>query len=116
MPSGGRITIRTRTLTVADAPDLSHVGAEAGALVSVEVTDTGQGMEQTVIDRIFDPFFTTKPPGEGTGLGLSTVIGIVQQHGGWVDVASEVGKGTTFSLYLPVADVAGGSEGSPKDA
>lgn len=66
------------------------------------MTDTGAGIPPEILPRLFEPFFTTKAKGQGTGLGLSTVYGIVQQHGGWVDVESRVGRGTTFTIYLPV--------------
>jgi signal transduction histidine kinase len=71
-----------------------------GAVV-IEVADTGSGIEPAVMERIFDPFFTTKPQGQGTGLGLSISHGIVADHGGRIDVASEVGRGTTFTVRLP---------------
>ena len=65
--------------------------------------DGGTGIPPEILSHLFEPFFTTKPKGKGTGLGLSTVYGIVHQHGGWVDVASEVGRGTTFDVYLPAS-------------
>ena len=68
----------------------------------MDVIDHGEGMAPEIIDQIFEPFFTTKQVGEGTGLGLSIAYGIVQEHGGWIDVRSEPGKGSCFSVYLPI--------------
>ncbi|MBT8763432.1 hypothetical protein KFV02_05750 [Desulfohalobiaceae bacterium Ax17] len=91
MPEGG-------SLTVVVSPD-------AKGFVSVQVADTGVGIPQDVMERIFDPFYTTKPVGIGTGLGLSIVYGIVKKHGGYIEVQSEQGKGTTFTVFLPAADL-----------
>jgi len=78
-----------------------NVDAKAGPYVVISVCDTGTGIEPRILDKIFEPFFTTKEPGKGTGLGLSTVYSIVKSHSGFVHTASEVGKGTTFTVYLP---------------
>ena len=78
-----------------------------GRFVLVTVTDTGTGVAPEIRDKIFDPFFTTKAVGQGTGLGLSTVLGIVQHHGGFIDVDSKVGRGTQFRVYLPAAEGSG---------
>ena len=104
MPSGGSIRIAT-SLAVLDAEAArDNVSARPGRFVCLTVSDTGCGMDQEVLGRIFDPFFTTKEVGRGTGLGLSTVLGIVQQHGGWIEVASQVGEGSTFRVFLPVCE------------
>jgi signal transduction histidine kinase/ActR/RegA family two-component response regulator len=100
MPSGGAIQITADTVRLTTADALA-ADSRPGNFVRLQVRDNGCGMDQATITRIFEPFFTTKEVGKGTGLGLATVYGIVQQHGGWIEVASEVGKGTTFSIYLP---------------
>jgi CheY-like chemotaxis protein len=70
--------------------------------IKLRISDTGHGMEKAILDRIFDPFFTTKEPGEGTGMGLAVVMGIIKSHGGIITVDSEIGKGSTFNVFLPV--------------
>jgi PAS domain S-box-containing protein len=101
MPSGGRLAISTRDVVLDDASAAAHEGARPGPHVLLEVADTGEGISDDVRAHLFEPFFTTKEPGKGTGLGLSTVYGIVRQSGGAIEVASDVGKGTTFRIYLP---------------
>lgn len=102
MPDGGKLTIRTVNVTERESQQLDHKGMEPGEYVLCEVTDTGTGMPQEVMDKIFEPFFTTKEVNKGTGLGLSTVYGIVKQSGGYVYPSSEgEGKGTVFRIYLP---------------
>src|SRR5476649_189916 len=101
MPSGGTVTIRTANQTVSNASALSTAIMPAGDYVRIEVADTGTGMSKEIQSKIFDPFFTTKPVGQGTGLGLATVYGIVKQSGGFITVDSDVGKGTCFKIYLP---------------
>jgi len=101
MPDGGCLTVRTRNISERESLKLSALGIAAGEYVLVEVEDTGVGIPADVMAKIFEPFFTTKEVGKGTGLGLSTVYGIVKQTGGYVFADSEVGKGTTFRVYLP---------------
>jgi signal transduction histidine kinase len=101
MPQGGRLAISARAVRVrrAEAPRLQL--PRAGDYVELAVADTGAGMDEATLARVFEPFFTTKKPGEGTGLGLSTVYGIVRQHGGAIQVESRPGEGTCFNLLLP---------------
>jgi two-component system, cell cycle sensor histidine kinase and response regulator CckA len=101
MPRGGRLTIETSTIEFDDAAAAQFSQGRPGSFVCLSVSDTGCGISRENLPRIFEPFFTTKEIGKGTGLGLATVFGIVQQHQGWVNVYSEVGKGTTFRIYLP---------------
>ena len=101
MPSGGTVAIKTVNQTVTKSSALGTAIMPPGDYVRIEVSDTGTGMSQEIQSKIFDPFFTTKPVGQGTGLGLATVYGIVKQTGGFITVDSEVGKGTSFNIYLP---------------
>ncbi len=101
MPSGGTVAIRTVNQTVTTSSALGTAIMPPGDYVRIEVSDTGTGMSKEIQSKIFDPFFTTKPVGQGTGLGLATVYGIVKQTGGFITVDSEVGKGTAFNIYLP---------------
>ncbi|MBL6456110.1 response regulator [Belnapia sp. T6] len=100
MPDGGRLTIRTEN-TLLDGTYAAQAEIAAGPYVTLSVTDTGTGMPPEVVTRAFDPFFTTKPVGEGTGLGLSQLYGFVKQSGGHARIQSELGQGTTVSIYLP---------------
>lgn len=105
MPAGGRLTITTEVMTMG----AEAVGArplQAGRYVLIRVQDTGIGMDKSIQERIFDPFFTTKGRGRGTGLGLSSAYGIIANHNGFIEVDSEVGAGSVFTIYLPASDEA----------
>ncbi len=102
MPHGGCITIRTSSTEFPAAQADLNLNRRRGRFVCLAVSDAGCGMDTEILKRIFDPFFTTKEAGKGTGLGLATLHGIVAQHQGWVEVESEVGKGSTFRVFLPV--------------
>jgi PAS domain S-box-containing protein len=97
----GNVTIETANRTIDTAYCDDNFEATPGPYVMLAVSDDGRGMERETLDHVFEPFFTTKRPGKGTGLGLATVYGIVKQNGGFVNIYSEIGKGTTFRIYLP---------------
>lgn len=100
--SGGTVRIRTARVTNVEAANLGYKGLPMGDMALIEVSDDGPGIPAEVVGKIFDPFFTTKPVGEGTGLGLATVYGIVKQSDGWIHVDSEPGQGAVFRIFLPV--------------
>jgi len=101
MPKGGDLILSTFTTEIDESYVQCRAQASAGKFVCLQVSDSGSGMDAATMERIFEPFFTTKGAGKGTGLGLATVYGIVKQHRGWVEVASQVGVGTTFKVFLP---------------
>jgi CheY-like chemotaxis protein len=104
MPDGGRLTIVSSFRELDEPSAVVLEGARAGAFAVVSVTDTGHGIDPEAMPNIFEPFFTTKEVGKGTGLGLATVYGTVQQSGGFITVESEPGRGSTFSIYLPLGE------------
>ena len=108
MPNGGKLLLRSQTLCTAGLPECFPNPA-SDQYVVISVSDTGLGMEPEIRSRVFEPFFTTKPPEKGTGLGLSMVYSIVRNHAGFVDLVSELGKGSTFHVYLPVRIETGGN-------
>jgi PAS domain S-box-containing protein len=104
MPNGGRLEISTADVELDGAAVALHPEATPGRYAVVTVTDNGTGMPEEVLRKVFEPFFTTKEHGKGTGLGLAMAYGILQQSGGWIDVQSEIGSGSTFKIYLPSTD------------
>jgi len=109
MPSGGELLIESALQNFSAEDARTHIEAKVGPYAMISVSDTGLGIDRATQQKIFEPFFTTKESGKGTGLGLTLVYGVVKNHGGFVKVYSEVGKGSTFRLYLPV-----GTEGQAK--
>jgi CheY-like chemotaxis protein len=115
MPKGGQLTIGTSSAWIDENYPRGNFGAPPGQYVCLRIEDNGCGMDSATLERIFEPFFTTKEVGKGTGLGLATVYGIVRQHQGWIEVASQVRQGTTFKIFLPavakpVETIAGDTE------
>ena len=115
MPDGGELLLKTETLNGAELP-LHFQRAKETSYACISVKDVGLGMDEVTKSRIFEPFFTTKEQGQGTGLGLSVAYGIVTSHSGFIDVASATGRGTTFRIYLPIADSHRGTVGLDRPA
>ncbi len=109
MPEGGSISIKAENIFVDENYARMHLEAKPGRFVMITVSDTGPGMSPEIQSRIFEPFFTTKEMTKGTGLGLSTALTIVKSHGGFINVYSELHKGSQFTLYLPALDTPGSS-------
>jgi two-component system, cell cycle sensor histidine kinase and response regulator CckA len=110
MPQGGQFQIKTSTVIIDPETARHRCEARSGHFVCITATDTGCGMDTTALNRVFEPFFTTKDVGKGPGLGLASLHGIVKQHNGWTEVASERGHGTTFRIFLPAKEGAAGAE------
>ncbi|MDY7031272.1 MAG: ATP-binding protein, partial [Thermodesulfobacteriota bacterium] len=102
MPNGGVLTIKTEQVQLDESYLKTYDYARPGRFVCLSISDSGIGMDEETVQHIFEPFFTTKGPGEGSGLGLSVVYGIIKEHQGWINVYSEPGQGSTFRIYLPV--------------
>jgi two-component system, cell cycle sensor histidine kinase and response regulator CckA len=105
MPAGGTISVRTRNVVFPGRSSGSEpTCAHPGQYVCISVSDSGSGMDEEVLAHLFEPFFTTKPSGQGTGLGLAVIYGIIEQHHGWIDVESEKGKGSEFKVFFPICE------------
>ena len=113
MPEGGETIIRTSQRTLDEGCAQRNPEARPGHFVCIEVIDNGAGMSAEVCSRVFEPFFTTKEIGKGTGLGLASSYGILKQHQGWIEVESELGRGSTFTVFLPVAESAAAAAADP---
>jgi PAS domain S-box-containing protein len=115
MPRGGRLVIRTRNVTLDREFAAGHLGAPPGEYARLTVSDSGEGMDQEVLEHIFEPFYTSKEVGKGTGLGLASAYGIIIGHDGYITCSSEPGVGTTFDIYLPILQ-SGGEPGAGRRA
>jgi two-component system cell cycle sensor histidine kinase/response regulator CckA len=114
MPGGGKVTIETQDVALDESHREEHPDSGVGAHVQLRVSDSGTGMDAATVAQIFEPFFTTKPRGQGTGLGLATVYGIVRQSGGHIEVASAPGEGTTFTIYFPATQIPRSTDPRPQ--
>src|SRR5437762_9533695 len=103
MPDGGKLTLTTTRVEVDKASQACNPEAQLGPYICLAVKDTGYGMDAATVGRIFEPFFTTKDPGQGTGMGLATVYGVLKQHGGWIEVDTTPGRGTTIRTFFPLS-------------
>ena len=115
MPNGGKLSIQMDNMMVDETYASMNLEARPGPYVIIAVADTGTGIPKEIQDRIFDPFFTTKEPGKGTGLGLSTTLAIVKSHDGFIHCESEVGRGSTFKVYLPAKPTSTAIESTPSE-
>jgi PAS domain S-box-containing protein len=115
MPYGGKLCINAENVAIDESYTRKHAEAKPGQCVCIEIADSGVGMSQEVMDRLFEPFFTTKKLGEGTGLGLSTSRSIVKSHGGFINVYSEPGRGSSFKVFLPVEKFGGDQQSQEQD-
>jgi two-component system, cell cycle sensor histidine kinase and response regulator CckA len=103
MPDGGKLTLTTTRVEVDQASRARNPESQLGPYICLAVKDTGYGMDAATVGRIFEPFFTTKDPGQGTGMGLATVYGVLKQHGGWIEVDTAPGRGTTIRTFFPLS-------------
>ena len=115
MPNGGTLKTSAKNIYIDENYPKLHIDAQEGAYITIAIADTGMGIAPETLTRIFEPFFTTKSIGAGTGLGLSTVLGIVKSHGGFIQVYGEVGQGTEFQIYLPAIQSPVTQENSDSD-
>ncbi len=115
MPNGGTLKTSAKNIYIDENYARLHIDAQVGSYITIAIADTGMGIAPEVLGRIFEPFFTTKSVGAGTGLGLSTVMGIVKSHGGFIQVYSELGQGTEFQVYLPAIQTTATSENSDSE-
>src|SRR5206468_2458995 len=116
MPGGGQLMLHAKNSRIEEAQARRHPAAKPGPCVVITVGDTGMGIASEMLEEIFEPFFTTKEPGKGTGLGLATVRGILKNHGGFVEVQSELGRGTQFEVWIPAIEKKTAQPGEEKQA